>query len=450
MRDSAVVTTYPPLDHAALLGGSKRIIRDPLALRSFIENSEIDEHLLLGFASSGLSDRYEEQSRSLREGKAYLLHLGRGAVYLAARAIERGCRRKGRHVIAVPSYHCGSEIEALVHAGLEPRFYRVRSDLSVDPESYEEAIEGACAAYLTSFFGLPPFVEGHWPPRSGRTESDAVPVIEDAAHALFSRYDDGTPVGAAGAAGVFSIRKSIGGIDGGALRLSSELSPPEPVSSPRRSRSIRSGIRSFLSQVLLDLGATESRVGEWASTAVSHFSRSEKAAAEGDLETVVYGSSESGQGAWKLSGEAILRAAGRASLLTYFVLAGQLPGTVSALRRSNYRRLVFEYELEEFVPPRMRELPEGAVPLFLPVLSTNRRAAVAAFYEAGIRVLEVWPVAHRLADRRFEEELRPLRTRLLALPVHHLLGASALARIGESAREILLGAGRSRTKGKPA
>lgn len=47
-------------------------------------------------------------------------HLGRGAVWLALRALDLGPGKR----LAMPAYHCGSEVEAARLAGVEIDFYR--------------------------------------------------------------------------------------------------------------------------------------------------------------------------------------------------------------------------------------------------------------------------------------------------------------------------------------
>ncbi|MDQ6915908.1 MAG: DegT/DnrJ/EryC1/StrS family aminotransferase, partial [Actinomycetota bacterium] len=132
-----------------------------------------------------------------------LTHLGRGAVWLALEAlgIGRGSR------LAMPAYHCGSEVEAAYLAGVDVDFYRVDGQLRVDVDDLARAAEGADAVYLISQFGFPMAD----PPAGARL------VIEDAAHGLFSFDPDGRPLGARGDAAVFSPRKSLGLPDGGAV-----------------------------------------------------------------------------------------------------------------------------------------------------------------------------------------------------------------------------------------
>jgi hypothetical protein len=432
-----IITTYPPLDAGALLRGVGWTLRAPRAVEEFLRSGTVDETLLFGenWQFPGLF----EDGDSRRDGRSLLVHLGRGAVYLVAKALAETCRCNKHHSAAVPSYHCGSEIEALVHAGFEPHFYRVGPDLEIDADSYEEAASRSCIEYVISYFGLPPSVDGIWPPESRGGEHRRRPVVEDAAHALYSRYPDGTPIGAKGDAAIFSVRKSIGAIDGGGLWMRSEFEGSTPGRASRERRRLGRQARSLASQVLLSVAAGNSALAGKAGGLVSFFSKTERAAAEGDLESVIYGFDDGGSDRWELPKEAILQSADRAALLTYLVLAGQWPEAAAAARRANYNRLLFEYDLAEFVPPSLRELPPQTAPLFLPLRVSDRAAAVAKFFERGIRVIEIWPTPHRLSEADFERELTPLRQELVAIPVHHSLTSSALERIGEVAIDVLSG-----------
>ena len=153
---------------------------------------------------SALHPRRRPPAYPFAEPGLTLTHLGRGAVWLALRALGLG--RGSR--LAMPAYHCGSEVEAAHLAGIELDFYRVDAQLRVDEADLARAAAACDATYLISCFGFP-MPE---PPSGTR-------VIEDAAHGLFSRDAAGRPLGARGDASVFCPRKSLGTPDGGALLL---------------------------------------------------------------------------------------------------------------------------------------------------------------------------------------------------------------------------------------
>src|SRR5919206_3959222 len=101
-----LMSVYPPMEPATLV--TRRSVQFP-------------------FNSSGLT----------------LTHLGRGAIWLALKALGLG----PGHRMAMPAYHCGSEIEAARLAGIEVVFYRVLPTLDVDVEDLFRVAQQCHATY---------------------------------------------------------------------------------------------------------------------------------------------------------------------------------------------------------------------------------------------------------------------------------------------------------------
>jgi dTDP-4-amino-4,6-dideoxygalactose transaminase len=367
------VGVYPPLETAALRGRARR-------------------------------DAFPWSERGLR-----LTHLGRGAVWLALEALGLG---RGSRV-AMPAYHCGSEVEAAHLRGCEVVFYRVDAELRVDEDDMRRAASEADALYLISNFGFP-MVQA--PP--------GVPVIEDAAHALFSRYPDGAPQGSRGDAAVFCPRKSLGVPDGGAVLVRDGA--PRPVD---RRPAATAMLRSTAS--LAFARAALSRIGpvrRAATRVIGRASIGDAAAREGELTDVVIGE-------WGLEPQDMENAAGRPARLTAALVRRADPELLRARRRANYSLLL--EELAALAPAAHRTLPDGCAPLYFPALAPDRPAAIRGLLEHGVRPLEVWPVPHPLLDRARFAELEPLRAGLLALPVHQALGEREMTRVLEAAKRVL-------------
>ncbi|HEX6099451.1 MAG TPA: DegT/DnrJ/EryC1/StrS family aminotransferase, partial [Thermoanaerobaculia bacterium] len=118
---------------------------------------------------------------------------------------------KHRGVVWFPSFHCGMEVRAAVDAGCEPRFYRVREDFTIDEEHLAEGLSHEPGAVVViHYFG---FAQ----PGIARIAALGAPLLEDCSHAFLSRFD-GQPLGTFGDAATFSLYKSLGTVDGGALR----------------------------------------------------------------------------------------------------------------------------------------------------------------------------------------------------------------------------------------
>jgi perosamine synthetase len=337
-----------------------------------------------------------------------LTHLGRGAVWLALRALglEPGSR------LAMPAYHCGSEVEAARLAGVTVTFYRVDGDLKVDEDDLARAAAGADAVYVISHFGFPP-----------PAAPAGVTVIEDAAHALFSSDGD-QPVGTQGDAAIFCPRKSLGVPDGGALLHRAPVGAgaarrPPPKRIARSLASLVAG-RAALAPVR--------SVRRAATAALSRASRADAAAREGRLAEVVIGE-------WDLDVADMEVAASACSRVTAWTVGRVDATTIRERRRRNYAALVAE--LEALCPAPYRVLPEGVCPLYLPVVAADRPRAMADLVERGVRAIEIWPVPHPLLDREAHRELEPLRRGLLALPVHQDLEPWHMAAVARAAKDVL-------------
>jgi perosamine synthetase len=339
-----------------------------------------------------------------------LTHLGRGAVWLALRALGVG---EGSRV-AMPAYHCGSEVEAARLAGAEVAFYRVGGDLRVDQEDLARVARASDVTYLISAFGFPITA-----PPAGAL------VVEDAAHGLFSLDPDGRPLGARGAAAIFCPRKSLGVPDGGAVLVRDDGASRGPRGRPPRKRILRSA-----GALLAGRGALSplAPVRAAATRIIARASRGDAAARAGTAtETVI--------GEWDLDVADMENAAAKPAALTERVVRRVDATAIRDRRRAHYTRL--RDELAEHVPDAFRELPAGTCPLYLPVRAVDRPAALRALLEGGVRALEIWPVPHPLLDRARFVELEPARRELLALPTHHLLAERHLDQVAAAAKRAL-------------
>lgn len=345
-------------------------------------------------------------------GGLTLTHLGRGAIWLALKALRLGPGRR----LAMPAYHCGSEVEAARLAGVEVLFYRVLPTLQADEDDLMR-VAGRCdATYLISYYGFP------MPPVPPGTL-----VIEDAAHALFS-YDGGAAIGSRGHAAIFCPRKSLGVPDGGAVlirggHIDAEGRPPW-----------KRMARSFASQ---GMGwAAQSRAGVLRAPATKVFrkvSKAEQAVAEGTLtETVI--------GEWNLQVADLEVAASKCSRMTEWAVHGADGEKLREHRRRNYQVLLDA--LPEACPDRFRRLPDGVTPLYYPIRVPERDRTIAELQKRGVRSIEIWPVPHPLLDRRRFAELEPLRHQMLALPVHQGLTPWHMEHVAKAAREAITAAHR--------
>ena len=124
-------------------------------------------------------------------------------------------------VILVPAYNHGSEIEALVRAGIVCRFYDVGQHLEPDEENLEALLDTHVRAlYLIHYLDLPQDAARWW----AWCDERGLLLIEDAAQTWLS-WHDGTPVGSHDDLSIFCLYKTFGLPEGAAVI---SRSPPDP------------------------------------------------------------------------------------------------------------------------------------------------------------------------------------------------------------------------------
>ncbi len=136
--------------------------------------------------------------------------------YRGAYAIFYGVKALGlkpKDTVLVPAYHCGIEINAILKAGINVKFYDVTHELEVDIESIKSNIdEHTKAVFVIHYYGFPQEMVS----LNKLCQTHGLKVIEDCAHGLFSFYKSKS-LGAWGDISVFSFQKSLPTADGGAI-----------------------------------------------------------------------------------------------------------------------------------------------------------------------------------------------------------------------------------------
>jgi dTDP-4-amino-4,6-dideoxygalactose transaminase len=355
--------------------------------------------------------------------------------YCARTAIVQGCLsiglRAGDRVLA-PAYACGSEIDALVGAGLRLEYYRVRPDLSVDLDHVEHVCRAGGSAlralFVTHYFGFAQDMDSILAFARAR---DLV-VMEDNAHGLYSRDPGGRELGSLGNASVFSFTKSLAVPDGGALVLDASVpSAPDrgrrpelfPVAGKARylfEQAVEQksrGAGRFLRQSVLDPLAR--RVKSQAS--VPHVESKEGMDLIGFRRERVD---------WRISTPARL------------MLRASLSRDIPDIRRSNYSALLAGIETDSRARALLPLLPNGCCPLMFPILVDDPRGLLRHLSAVDIRAKHFWSFSHPdvpMQQFPFEAELKK---NTVALPVHQDLDRDDMARIAEAVRVWRRGGGR--------
>lgn len=301
--------------------------------------------------------------------------------------------------ILVPAYHHGSEIEALVQAGIVCRFYDVGQHLEPDEKELEALLnERVRALFLIHYLGLTQDA-GRW---RAWCDKHGLLLIEDAAQAWLSSRG-GTPVGSHGDLAIFCLYKTLGLPDGAAV-----ISTPAP-GVPRSERQLGLG------GIAVEHGLYLAQRWGWLAQLHRRFKRDREYDPEQDfaLEDPTRGPYTS----------------------TTFLLRRVTESGVQATRVANYAFLLSR--LNRFVPEPFAHPSEGASPFAFPIQSDQKEQLLYRLGQRGVAALNFWSVPHpRLPASNFPRVER-WRKSIIGLPVHQELGARELEAIVDAVLESL-------------
>jgi dTDP-4-amino-4,6-dideoxygalactose transaminase len=311
--------------------------------------------------------------------------------------------RPGEAVL-VPAYHHGSEIEALLRAGLVCRFYDVEGDLQPAEDRLEELLQpGVRALYLIHYFGIPQRADRWraWCDRHG------LMLIEDAAMAFLSTLH-GRPAGSFGQLAIYCLYKTFALPDGGAVVCS------RSVPAPRSNRP-------------LGLVQALTRNGSWLAQRSAVFSA---------IHGVVGGDRGPSWGQDFGLGDPETPPARVTTALVPRLVDAQ----AAARRRSNFGILLDT--LGDRWQPLFPEISEGASPIAFTIrLDPDHQGRLRSLLvDRGIRLANFWLAPHPSVPDRGFDRARSLRPSVVGLPVHQELRDVDVERIVSSMKE----AGRSR------
>lgn len=313
----------------------------------------------------------------------------------------RGHELEAGDEVLVPEFHHGSEVEALIRAGLQVRFYRCDERLEPDLEHLTSLHTARVRIlYLIHYLGFPQDA-ARW--RRWADEHRLL-LVEDAAQAWLSERD-GAPTGSIGDVAIFCLYKTLGLSDGGAV-VSSRPFASSAGARPLGLRSLRTGAERWLRQ-RLDIART---VGRFSYTPF-----------DPDRDSLDLGDPSAPP-----------------SRAAAFVVAREADRAIAAARRANYRILL--HELPDRVAAAFSQLPDGASPLQYPIDVADKVGVLARLARAGVEAANVWPRPHPLAEAGQSARTQALRSRLVGLPVHQGLGEGELAWIVKAARAAVAGA----------
>jgi dTDP-4-amino-4,6-dideoxygalactose transaminase len=298
--------------------------------------------------------------------------------------------------VIMPAYNCGTEIDALLAAGLTVRF------VDSDERGFLtlEALKDGCsrrtkAIYAIHLFGWPqPLNEiDAWRKRCGLL------LIEDCALALFSEFGDGRPLGSIGEASVYSFSKSLPVPDGGALSWSTRWCGPDEIHKVPMIRILEGVKPRLMNWVRREIPAKPIlRKPSQLNSGVDQ--------APPDIPKNYYFE------AWR-------RGRGCSSL-TARLLIGCRPENVRERRRNNYKALAAELQ-GSGLKLLFSYLPERVCPLSCPIVIDARDEVISALTHLGIVVPPWWAGGHRKVSWEKFPIANYLKRTILPLPVHQQL-----------------------------
>jgi dTDP-4-amino-4,6-dideoxygalactose transaminase len=141
----------------------------------------------------------------------FFANYSRTAICLILRSLDLP---KGSKV-GVPLYSCTVVFDAIVKAGLVPKFIDINKNYTLDPEDLKRKVEDIDALIVIHTFGRPADMD------EIKKIASNIPIIEDCAHSIFSMYK-GKQTGILGDFSVFSLPKYLSAGGGGMVLVNNK------------------------------------------------------------------------------------------------------------------------------------------------------------------------------------------------------------------------------------
>jgi len=341
----------------------------------------------------------------------------RNAIYHLFRALIE--TNPGLTVLA-PDYNSGNEILAMRAAGVTIRYCPVRGDMTLDPDDVERycQIHNPDLLYVIHYAGWPQPM----PALVDLCRRRGMLLVEDCALSLLSEMD-GRPLGSFGDWSVFCLYKTLP-LPNGALLVQN---------GPR--------LESLERLQLRDPGSA-SVLGRTAELFVQRI-RSRANGIGAALQVVK-------RGMGRAAGALEVRRANVGDIgfnladvdLAMSRLSRRLIATLdfADIRRrrvENYRRLADR--LDPDVIRMFPTVPEGACPLFFPIVVSDKHLAAEALRARGVDAVEFWNDSCEPGGHEMGPDARFLRRHVLELPIHQDLTARHIDHVARQVSALHLG-----------
>jgi len=341
---------------------------------------------------------------------------GRAALY----HIVKSMNIPAGGVILLPSYHCGVEVEAVLRAGAGVEFYSIGQAPSLRYDFNE--LTGKIGSktkgiVVVHYFGFPQEMAEL---RHACREMN-IALIEDCAHAMYSRHPEGEWLGTHGDYGVFSMRKTVFLPNGGAALVnSSQVADPENGEKHFDVTLLKSTVKSMLEYKANCGGIFSELSGKILSLAGRCSS-----------DSVLSGNGNgTGNQRWYYDVPRFDYRKGISALSLLCAGNGDVDEIIER-RRRNYLALQKRLDkslADDFVFP---ELPEGTCPLCFPLHVRNRDKVAIRMAERGVEPFIFGRTFHPLLKDHEFPETKFLSDSIISLPVHQQLTEENLREISD-------------------
>ena len=329
---------------------------------------------------------------------------GRVALYCGLRQIQL----RPESTILVPSYFQGTEIDTLIAAGYKLRYYEIDNNFDVDLTDVERKLDSDVSAlYIIHYFGLPQ--------RLGLISSfcqkKGIKLIEDCALSFLSKEGE-VRLGSQGDIALFSIYKSVPLPHGGYVVTKNPVESPQLQAPPLYSTALQTG--DLVAQHIRGASADGILNRVWNRTQNLRRGIADKTVVSG---TITLDQKTLGYSASKV-----------ASHLMRLVD----PQFVIERRRANFALL--HSKLRHLSALKIDTLPQGACPLFYPIIVDDKPRFRANLLNRGVGSVNLWSQPHPASPCEATTQVTKWRSTILELPIHQQLDGNDVERV---AHEVL-------------
>lgn len=329
----------------------------------------------------------------------------RNAIYHLFRALRTD---EAPMTALVPDYNSGNEVLAMRAAGVTIHYYPVGPDGQADPAVVEELCNThhPDVLYVIHYLGWP---QPMWD-LTRISRQRGILLVEDCALALLSGLGE-RPLGSFGDWAIYCLYKTLPVPNGAILvQNTTRVEALEQLKQRRASPASAAGRTAEL--FVQRFRSRHDGFGE----ALQFVKRSVGRAA-GALEV---NRAKVGDIGFAMSDIDL-----EMSPVSSHLLGGLDFDAIRQRRVSNFHDLAAR--LDGHVSVLHRELPDGACPLFFPLLVPDKRSAADALRQRGIEPLEFWNEGADAADCDASPATRFLRAHVLGLPLHQDLTPEHMA-----------------------